>query len=42
VGWGEANGGDIGHPEGWYIVNEAKIFYDLVRWHNHVLKYKEN
>lgn len=36
VGWGEANGGDIGHPEGWYIANEAKIFYDLVRWDKNI------
>ncbi len=35
-GWGEANNGDIGHPEGWYIANEAKIFYDLVRWDKNI------
>lgn len=26
VGWGEANNGNVGHPEGWYIANEAKVF----------------
>ncbi|KWU02626.1 Solitary outer membrane autotransporter beta-barrel domain [Vibrio toranzoniae] len=36
VGWGEANNGNIGHPEGWYIANEAKIFYDLVRWDKNI------
>ena len=36
VGWGEANNGDIGNPEGWYIANEAKIFYDLVRWDKNI------
>ena len=36
VGWGEANNGDIGNPEGWYIANEAKIFYDLVCWDKNI------
>ena len=36
VGWGEANNGDVGNPEGWYIANEAKIFYDLVRWDKNI------
>lgn len=36
VGWGEANNGDIVNPEGWYIANEAKIFYDLVRWDKNI------
>ena len=36
IGWGEANNGNIGHPEGWYIANEAKIFYDLVRWDKNI------
>ncbi|MEZ8549053.1 Solitary outer membrane autotransporter beta-barrel domain [Vibrio cyclitrophicus] len=36
IGWGEANEGNIGHPEGWYIANEAKIFYDLIRWDRNI------
>ncbi|MEZ8367341.1 Solitary outer membrane autotransporter beta-barrel domain [Vibrio cyclitrophicus] len=36
IGWGEANEGNIGHPEGWYIANEAKIFYDLIRWDKNI------
>lgn len=34
VGWGEANHGNIGRPEGWYLANEAKLFYDVTRWGN--------
>ncbi|CAH0529617.1 Solitary outer membrane autotransporter beta-barrel domain [Vibrio hippocampi] len=29
VGWGEANQGDVGYPEGWYWSNEAKLFFDV-------------
>ncbi|MEZ8961445.1 MULTISPECIES: Solitary outer membrane autotransporter beta-barrel domain [Vibrio] len=36
IGWGEANEGNIGRPEGWYIANEAKIFYDLIRWDKNI------
>ncbi|MGF1754680.1 Solitary outer membrane autotransporter beta-barrel domain [Vibrio makurazakiensis] len=32
IGWGEANYGDVGNPEGWYMSNEAKLFYDVTRW----------
>ncbi|MBW3698070.1 hypothetical protein EK599_20525 [Vibrio sp. T187] len=32
VGWGEANHGDVGRPEGWYLANEAKLFYNVTRW----------
>ncbi|EKO3950627.1 Solitary outer membrane autotransporter beta-barrel domain [Vibrio fluvialis] len=28
-GWGEANEGDIGHPEGWYIANGITAAYDF-------------
>lgn len=28
-GWGEANEGNIGHPEGWYWVNSASVTYDF-------------
>ncbi|GAM60123.1 hypothetical protein JCM19232_456 [Vibrio ishigakensis] len=31
-GWGEANGGDIGNPEGLYWVNGIKGFYDITHW----------
>lgn len=30
-GWGEANGGDPGNPEGWYLVNSATAVYDFNR-----------
>ncbi len=36
IGWGEANNGNVGYPEGWYIANEAKIFYDLIRWDKNI------
>ncbi|HHF0482500.1 MULTISPECIES: Solitary outer membrane autotransporter beta-barrel domain [Vibrio] len=29
TGWGKANNGDIGNPEGWYWVNGIKVFYDF-------------
>ncbi|SEG01330.1 Solitary outer membrane autotransporter beta-barrel domain [Vibrio hangzhouensis] len=32
VGWGKANDGDVGTPEGWYWSNEAKLFYDVADW----------
>lgn len=28
-GWGEANQGEIGNSEGWYIVNSATLVYDI-------------
>ncbi|MGI2882438.1 Solitary outer membrane autotransporter beta-barrel domain [Vibrio furnissii] len=28
-GWGDANQGDIGHPEGWYIANTITGVYDF-------------
>lgn len=28
-GWGHANEGDIGHPEGWYIANTLTASYDF-------------
>lgn len=31
-GWGQANDGDVGTPEGWYWSNEAKVFYDVTDW----------
>lgn len=31
-GWGQANEGDVGTPEGWYWSNEAKLFYDVTNW----------
>lgn len=30
-GWGDANDGDIGKPEGWYIANGATVTYDFSR-----------
>jgi len=36
LGWGEANDGNIGHPEGWYVANEAKLFYDLISWDKNI------
>ena len=35
-GWGEANEGDVGNPEGWYLANEVKVFYDLISWRDNV------
>jgi len=35
-GWGEANNGQVGRPEGWYLANEVKIFYDLVQWGDNI------
>lgn len=29
TGWGEANNGNVGKPEGWYWVNGIKVFYDV-------------
>ncbi|EJM7155086.1 hypothetical protein CGH81_16135 [Vibrio parahaemolyticus] len=29
TGWGEANNGNVGKPEGWYWVNGVKVFYDV-------------
>lgn len=34
VGWGEANNGNVGNPEGWYWVNGVKGFYDIANWGN--------
>ncbi|WP_261818210.1 Solitary outer membrane autotransporter beta-barrel domain [Vibrio gallicus] len=31
-GWGEANQGDIGNPEGLYWINGVKVFYDITHW----------
>ncbi|GEA50371.1 hypothetical protein VIN01S_11750 [Vibrio inusitatus NBRC 102082] len=31
-GWGEANDGNIGNPEGWYWINGVKGFYDIAHW----------
>ncbi|MEZ8966380.1 Solitary outer membrane autotransporter beta-barrel domain [Vibrio breoganii] len=31
-GWGEANEGDVGNPEGWYWINGVKGFYDIAHW----------
>lgn len=31
-GWGEANHGDVGNPEGWYIANEVTAKYNFDRW----------
>lgn len=28
-GWGDANDGDIGNPQGWYIANGATVTYDF-------------
>ncbi len=30
-GWGEANDGEIGNPEGWYWVNSATVVYDFTQ-----------
>ncbi|GEA59414.1 Solitary outer membrane autotransporter beta-barrel domain [Vibrio comitans] len=32
VGWGEANDGNVGNPEGWYWINGVKGFYDITHW----------
>ncbi|WP_117234045.1 Solitary outer membrane autotransporter beta-barrel domain [Vibrio maerlii] len=32
VSWGEANKGDLGNPEGWYVTNGIEGFYDVVHW----------
>ncbi len=29
IGWGDANEGEIGNPEGWYWVNSATLVYDF-------------
>ncbi|GAD79870.1 Solitary outer membrane autotransporter beta-barrel domain [Vibrio ezurae] len=29
IGWGEANGGNVGNPGGWYWINGVKGFYDI-------------
>lgn len=31
-GWGEANHGDVGSPEGWYLVNSVEAYYNVSRW----------
>ena len=31
-GWGEANHGDIGNPEGWYWINGIKGFYNVTKY----------
>tara|TARA_Y100001960_G_scaffold329406_1_gene420644 strand:- start:1995 stop:2981 length:987 start_codon:yes stop_codon:yes gene_type:complete len=31
VGWGEANNGDVGNPEGWYMANGAEVYYNVSR-----------
>ncbi|MEH0758958.1 Solitary outer membrane autotransporter beta-barrel domain [Vibrio sp. 16] len=28
-GWGEANHGVVGHPEGWYMANGADVYYNV-------------
>lgn len=35
-GWGDANDGDIGNPEGWYLVNSATVVYDFNKSQNSV------
>lgn len=32
TGWGEANLGDIGNPEGWYTANGIEMYYNVTRW----------
>ena len=34
-GWGEANQGDVGKPEGWYWINGIKAFWDIVDLDNY-------
>ncbi|MGD8110292.1 Solitary outer membrane autotransporter beta-barrel domain [Vibrio sp. TRT 17S01] len=31
-GWGEANYGDVGNPEGWYLASGVEAFYDITHW----------
>ncbi|WP_260261875.1 Solitary outer membrane autotransporter beta-barrel domain [Vibrio intestinalis] len=31
-GWGDANYGQVGNPEGWYIANGVEAFYNVTRW----------
>ncbi|MDA0148357.1 Solitary outer membrane autotransporter beta-barrel domain [Vibrio sp. LaRot3] len=31
-GWGDANFGQVGNPEGWYVANGAEIYYNVAKW----------
>ena len=31
-GWGEANYGEVGNPQGWYLANGVKAFYNMTEW----------
>ena len=31
-GWGEANFGDVGNPEGWYYANGIEAYYNVSKW----------
>ncbi|MFM2586809.1 Solitary outer membrane autotransporter beta-barrel domain [Vibrio sp. TBV020] len=31
-GWGEANYGDVGNPEGWYMANGIEAYYNVSKW----------
>ncbi len=31
-GWGDANYGEVGTPEGWYIANGVEAFYEFKEW----------
>ncbi|GAA5646890.1 Solitary outer membrane autotransporter beta-barrel domain [Vibrio proteolyticus] len=33
-GWGDANSGNVGNPEGWYVSNGAELFYNITQWGN--------
>lgn len=30
-GWGNANNGNVGNPEGWYMANGAEVYYNVSR-----------
>ncbi|EGA70807.1 hypothetical protein VISI1226_01740 [Vibrio sinaloensis DSM 21326] len=32
MGWGKANGGDVGNPEGWYMGNGLEAYYNVNHW----------
>ncbi len=32
IGWGEANDGDIGHPENTRWINQIKVYHDFSHW----------
>lgn len=34
-GWGEANQGNVGNPEGWYWINGVKSFWHIGDFHNY-------